>query len=554
MSRRFQNVLFIFAVWFLMEIPSWMLPKSWAECPASSVYPKKNLQCSRPSPHEALFPVPQTTQTSSTMKTSRWRRRAAKGVYCRTPVRASAKPCAAIEVAHDSSRIRTWRKFHGPGNFLPLTVESMNRVARAMKAKNYRSIKNYLSCVRKAHLKADHAWPSSLSIAFQECCSLAKKRLGPARRARCFSIYKLAAAYAAGKIVKTRLVAPFATVSLSTLCLLRSIETGAVNCADVTISILEACVSVKVTSSKTDVTARGVRIRWHCLCGLPLVFNDENAQAWMACPFHCALFFATAVHSCSTDDFSVAKAVPGGEKPFFPVSGGGRIVARDIGKFLTALALVADIVDPDIEEAPSGAAFGGHSMRRSGCMHHHTNGMPDQTLRRLARWRSQIVESYLGQAPLSALGPWTFSTGSCGWRAAPAQVPSVELLLGDVRRRLRQLFEEAAASQAPGRTLLESASVGCPHDSLSGVAGGRNQITQTEPCEKFREQFLVSRARQDKEKCHRIQNLHGHATTWRTRCGFKFAGARVSLVHREEMKPGLSLCDKCFPDQKLGAS
>ena len=155
---------------------------------------------------------------------------------------------------------------------------------RQLRQRRYGSAVNYLTTARRMHVKAKHPWTSALAMAFTDCGRAGKRHLEPARRAKAFRWLKLGELWGGCvRLPRTYLKMPLRALALSSHYLLRRVEVGELNKAQVIIKqegIIEGKPSrgsVTLTSdkSKMDYAASGVRIRIGCWCPQGTLQNQE---------------------------------------------------------------------------------------------------------------------------------------------------------------------------------------------------------------------------------------------------------------------------------------
>ena len=83
------------------------------------------------------------------------------------------------------ARALTLRRLAGIGNFplIPITCDSLELMAAALKAGNYRSGPSYMTVWRQLHSKAGCPWGPDLQAAQQEAARSLRRGLGPAKAA-----------------------------------------------------------------------------------------------------------------------------------------------------------------------------------------------------------------------------------------------------------------------------------------------------------------------------------------------------------------------------------
>ena len=312
------------------------------------------------------------------------------------------------------------------------------------------------------------------------------------------------------------------TLLLGALTLMRTCELSDTRAKDISIDVPQRYVRIMITHSKTDVHARGCRQGWFCMRGCALSCLQGEASRWLLCPFHLCLHIAVVAHNFPL-------ALPGlrpvgGTEHFVTKTNGMPVQPADVAKALTLLESRADI-SAEAEEA-SDASWGGHSLRRTGVIRWHALGIPEETLRRLARWRTAIIESYLGQAPLSSLGPWTLGTSQA---AQQTQAVTIERTMAEIRRQVANYFQELRRSH---KTEQPSQPSICPQGSQASA--------NTQPEEKAKDQppppvpvpqYAISTMPGKPKKHHLILQWCGPPSSWATRCGWAFGRSNHYEVH-----------------------
>ena len=135
--------------------------------------------------------------------------------------------------------------------------------------------------------------------------------------------------------------------------------------------------------SKTDPTANGCVREWGCVCG-----NDNT----IACPFHAALILHTEL-MCR---FGTNGILPH-NLPLFPNSSGGWCTRNGFVKTVEAIALRLGL--PLLDQLGR-RAYGEHVWRISSSRHLSRLEIPVPIIMKVARWGSNVVLRYLGDAPL----------------------------------------------------------------------------------------------------------------------------------------------------------
>ena len=91
-----------------------------------------------------------------------------------------------------ATHLRTWSKLHRKwfGSWapvLPLTPEKIRAVASQMRQRRYRSFPNYMSTVRRWHIKRGQVWDQVLALEATDSARSCKRGIGPAKQAATFA-------------------------------------------------------------------------------------------------------------------------------------------------------------------------------------------------------------------------------------------------------------------------------------------------------------------------------------------------------------------------------
>ena len=174
-----------------------------------------------------------------------------------------------------STRVATWYSVHtelGRGDsFLPLSAEKLTAVTEEFKVRGYRSLPNYLTAIKRAHLEANFPWTELLEHTMKACRHAGKRGLGRGKTAKSFTWLKLKKAYNIS-LAQLDVERPAHVSSISSHLLFRAEEVGTLNCNDVCIKKggqesgqkWRASCIYNVSHSKTDAEARGCRLRLRC--------------------------------------------------------------------------------------------------------------------------------------------------------------------------------------------------------------------------------------------------------------------------------------------------
>lgn len=400
------------------------------------------------------------------------------------------------------SQWKTWCRVHREENgaqpVLPLQPESVEKIGMRMKALGYRSTPNYIMTAKKMHIRAGHHVTDNLALKLKEVNAAVVRRLGPQRTSQAFDMGKLAVAAQLMRGPATAIMWPHLVMSIGTFLMMRTAEVGALNAEDVNVDVINKRATVRVSSSKTDPTGKGMKMGWCCMCSvLCWATPQSQAHVWLKCPYHCILAYAQRVHNFTSG--REAKPV-GGKTPFFMKKNGTRIVAADVAHYLKKLSEVHDIMSEDDVRPSHG--YGGHSMRRTGVQFWYKMGMPADTIRQVARWRSKIIESYLSSAAVANIGVWTLQQ-----RQVCREHVDVEHVVQRALAEMRLCFAKHLSKEKESVKEKTKPPALVPAETL--VLSSTNII-------------------------HVPTVMMGPSTQFRARCGYKFGVSRYTLVRPDE--------------------
>jgi hypothetical protein len=183
------------------------------------------------------------------------------------------------------------------------------------------------------------------------------------------------------------------------------------------------------------------------------------------------------------------------------------------------------IVD-DLEHfgEPMKTNYGGHSCRRSGCQLWYRRHLPEALIRRLARWRSEIIERYLGAAPVAGLGPHSFTQAlveTAFLKQVDAGAVLADRLFEEVHQRLQQAFA--------GRPKTVTQQLGLPELKVITCFPGKPR------------------------RVHKIAILLGPPEAWQCICGYKYGKTSHFVVEQfpdDKISSDLEPCKRgCFKKQ-----
>ena len=176
---------------------------------------------------------------------------------------------------------------------------------------------------------------------------------------------------------------PMHLALLSTLFLLREVESGTANISAWTFDHSDKEISWNLPGSKTDPSALGTTRTWGCLCEL----KD------FACPYHLA-----AEHMQWLQDHPTLSA--DGDSPLFPTEGGSHSPKN---KVVDTFERLASLMDLPLTSPDGLRLFGGHTARVTGAQTFALAGLEVNKIRILARHSGDTILRYVSDVPLRTL-------------------------------------------------------------------------------------------------------------------------------------------------------
>ena len=450
-----------------------------------------------------------------------------RGVGLRKMVRTKKPELSITEYKGVTNRsylthINTAKKIIGE-NLIPLTPQKLQVLVQSMKKRRYRSIKNYLTSVKRFHVSRGHKWDHLLELAHKDGQRAATEGLGNPRRAKPFRWAKLVRARQLGVRFRSRVVLPFHVIMFGSLLLLRSAELN-VLWKNVVINVQAQTVLIKIEMSKTDRRAVGFKTRWQCTCQCKSL-TALNANSWMTCIFHVCLDYALQVKK-NVKPMNVVE----GEKPFFQTADGAEIGATDVAEILRGIGTRADLEeDPEEQEEYEHLPldYSGHSLRRTGVREWFRSGMIIEWLRKLGRWKSgSLLDDYLATLPLLLM-----STKSQKMETA-IPVPPLGGLMS-MATQISSLGEKLVKVE----TLLQD---------ISKQVQDKAPTLETPAVAESAEILVISLADTKRSKLHKVAILSRDRDSWSTRCGFRFGRSNRSRIIDGPGQDNVLQCAYCF--------
>ena len=428
---------------------------------------------------------------------------------------------AASGASTAASLLRGWEHYHvlshrhladPPGTY-PVTADSIIRVGSLFKKAGYRSFPNYLSAAKARHIEGPPAaeWTQLHDHTGKWVSRSVLRGIGPARQSCPFHFKRLC------ELPKQTLplvdggpVQPMHLALLSTLFLLREVESGTANISAWSFDHVDKEISWNLPGSKTDPLALGTTRTWGCLCEL----RD------FACPYHLAVEHIQWLRSHTTlsslDDAPLFPTVCGSHSP--------KTKVVDTFERLGAL-MNLPLTSPD-----GLRLFGGHSARVTGAQTFALAGLEINKIRILARHSGDTILRYVADVPLRTL------RADLGISSASSSSPTLAMGPGAKAAGVTQLRSRLASLEAQ-MTKMEHAIQSQSQDMI-GIAAG---FVQSAPRAYL--QNLDSSA------------VHLVSSEGRTACGWKFARSRTSTRTMATLSgvPGIIMCEACLPSERIVA-
>ena len=398
---------------------------------------------------------------------------------------------------------------------VPVTEDTVRRVAAGLKAGGYRVPEQYFSRARQEHLRqVGSPIDAAAEQAMADCSRSVTRGIGPSSLKHSFPFEDLAPLVVWPSAAQLAVAPPegplFPIALLVVGCwwLCRGIELAAATVGDVTLIPGRSEVSLALPVSKTDPKALGTSRTHGCLCCV------EDAPLAPLCPFH----FLTRYLALLNDYFSGQGQDQVHCLPLFPTASGEVLSKAQVVHALRVS--IATTGTPLVAVDACGVhrqRFGEHVARVAGAQALARAGVDISLIELIGRWGSSAVRRYVQQAAL-AVQPLVAA------RLARGAAFSAELLATQAVLSQRLLALEDAAQVPPPlddqpsdtrdlRRFVKNLASACVHVSL-------------------------------------ISSLELPREAWATRCDWRFGGRprEFCCAVPDEDDPAFRfLCEKCFP-------
>jgi len=425
---------------------------------------------------------------------------------------------AASAVTTAASLLRGWEHYHilahrhlaePPGTY-PVTADSIIRVGSLFKKAGYRSFPNYLSAAKARHIEGPPPaeWTQLHDHTGKWVSRSVLRGIGPARQSCPFHFKRLCGLQKQSQpLVDGGPMQPMHLALLSTLFLLREVESGTANVSAWSFDHCDKELSWNLPGSKTDPLALGTTRTWGCLCEL----KD------FACPYHLAVEHLQWLTTHPTHRSS-------GDSPLFPTECGSHPPKT---KVVDTFERLASLMNQPLSSPEGLRLFGGHTARVTGAQTFALAGLEINKIRILARHSGDSILRYVADVPLRTL------RADLGIGGASSSSPPPSLGPGAKATGVTQLRSRLAALETQ-MTKMENA-IQSQSQDLVGVAAG----------------FLQHAPRAY------LQNLdssavHLVASEGRTACGWKFSRSRTCTRAMATLSgvPGILMCEACLPSER----
>ena len=271
----------------------------------------------------------------------------------------------------------------------PVTITTMKHFSALLKAAQYKAAGQYFTAILREHNLRMHPALDQMTLDYKRKLLLSCKRdIGDEHRMEPIDVVMLMKMSKGVNSVRMQFIWHLACVEW--FFLLRSAEALAL--APVHCQFVEKGpygrprVSILVTKSKTDVQARSVKRILDCCC--------TGEKGYRMCAYHSLLYLTKNTGGLACESFT-----PGAGIPALEVQG-----YRDGIRSLLTCAGV------EVRDEEGRWRFGTHSLRRGGAQALARAGWPLELIKFFGRWLSDVIEIYLLDAPMQAMGHMIAST------------------------------------------------------------------------------------------------------------------------------------------------
>ena len=396
-----------------------------------------------------------------------------------------------------------------------------------MKEAGYRSFPNYASAIKDLHVTEGHPWSDMLAAAVTHATASTQRGIGPPHQ--CGEI-KLPDALS---VIHNR--APLVPggpadcgnmFTMAYFHVARGMELVCADAVDLTVDCNGLTETWTLSVSKTDPQAIGCRRTWGCTC---------RSSPVAPCPVHAALAHLQWLR----DQFAMSDGSLPATLPLFPSTDGTRATADSLNASVEAVAARLGL---PLVDSMGRTAFTEHIFRVSGSRMLARRGIPVETIMLLARWASDVIRRYIGDAPLD-----TLTTAYVDGRPPPIvdAVPPAPMVAPVWGSELQAPMTE--------RPPLCAGPSGQGTDSLTArldtmAAQVEHLTAQADP------RFVLNHRSGVFHQCGEARRSTTPAL-WKTTCGWPFGAPGVEaswVTSLDDADPDL-ICGTCLPRARIDA-
>ena len=327
---------------------------------------------------------------------------------------------------------------------VPITVDSMNVIAAALKEGGYRTGTFYLGLWENMHREAGHAWTTDLAQAKQWAKRSMERGMGPARRAATVVLEKVVAQTGENEFLDV--------VVVGSLWMLRGAELAGLLVEQATLSKDGLSAALMLGAHKTNVEAS-----W---CERSLIGSCKQGDLGSRlCPVHA---LGRLLHRRGAGG-TVAK------QPLIP----GR----------SGQALTHEEARTLIRKACKEKTLSEHSLRRMGAQFYARRGIGLQVIQYLGRWGSAAVEKYVAEAVAgkASWAPLIAATeldveAVVGGHSSGVELPSFGTLAGMISKLVKAEVSKATTIDKDQIRTIADTGIGVATAERNGLTGDGQYI------------------------------------------------------------------------------
>ena len=427
---------------------------------------------------------------------------------------------------------KTWRAIAAAWQIppVPLSAETVFKVAASLKAGGYRAPQQYVARARLEHVKVTRRSPSpAAKQAIRDAIRSARRGMGPTTYKDSIPFERVAETAemqtpeSVPSLPAGSPVDPAAMVILGTWWFTRGIEISAALAMHIRMVAENRTVGWTLPVSKRDTAALGEDRVHGCCC-------SQQARATL-CPFHTMQSYLKLL----CDLFGEDALAPARGLPLFPDVDGNPLtknsVKQAIASVIAATGEALQRVGPagDMRER-----FGEHVLRVMGAQFLARSRIELFRIQLFARWGSDAILRYVQDAPLAVQ------------HELAAEV-SMQPSLRDIALSVGELRHEAPNGQVLLKKVADRHQTAI--DALrEAVVAIEARLVAKDLAQQLPDQGFVRNTKSG--VIHKVLygDVNARPDAWLTRCPWKF-GLSTWAERCGSPEPGQSRCDKCFPDE-----